>query len=153
MDMEKGLVPKILFYSKFKINLINYIRNVIERSILNHKNRENDWCFIPHLPIIREIRVQILEDKFYNAILISTREKIHRVSMKLFFLFHFDRVKLIKSEREKNDTVSIISQSYTTWSYTFALIIYDHTLALFPPRVLLATVLPWKTRMDSKNTL
>lgn len=42
MDMEKELVPKILLYSKFKINLINYIRNVIERSILNHKNRQND---------------------------------------------------------------------------------------------------------------
>ena len=153
MDMEKELVPKILLYSKFKINLINYIRNLIERSILNHKNRQNDWSFIPHLPIIREIRVRILEDKFYNARLISTREKIHRVSMKLFFLFHFDRVNLIKSEREKNDTVSIIFQSYTPWSYTFALIIYDHTLALFPPRVLLTTVLPWKTRMDSKNTL
>lgn len=152
MDLEKELVPKILLYSKIR-NKFNQLQGFAIWSILNHKNRQNDWSFISHLPIIREIRVRILEDKFYNAILISTREKIHRVSMKLFFLFHFDRVKLIKSEREKNDTVSIISQSYTTWSYTFALIIYDHTLALFPPRVLLATVLPWKTRMDSKNTL
>lgn len=152
MDMEKELVPKILLYSKIR-NKFNQLQGFAIWSILNHKNRQNDWSFISHLPIIREIRVRILEDKFYNAILISTREKIHRVSMKLFFLFHFDRVNLIKSEREKNDTVSIIFQSYTPWSYTFALIIYDHTLALFPPRVLLTTVLPWKTRMDSKNTL
>ena len=152
MDLEKELVPKILLYSKIR-NKFNQLQGFAIWSILNHKNRQNDWSFISHLPIIREIRVRILEDKFYNAILISTREKIHRVSMKLFFLFHFDRVNLIKSEREKNDTVSIIFQSYTPWSYTFALIIYDHTLALFPPRVLLTTVLPWKTRMDSKNTL
>lgn len=32
------------------------------------------------------------------------------------------------------------------WSYMII-------LTLFPPRVLLATVLPWKTRMERKNTL
>lgn len=36
----------------------------------------------------------------------STREK-HRISMKLFFLPHFDRVNSIKNE--KSDTGSIIS--------------------------------------------
>lgn len=139
MDLEKELVSKILPYSEFRINLILESTTRIRNLKSNHRS------FIPHLPIIRKIRVQILEKKFYNAIYL--REK--RFSMKRSFPFHFDRVNLIKNEKKmillflKATHLEVI---LLRWSY---MIIFT----LFPARVLLATALPWKTRMERKNTL
>lgn len=101
MDLEKELVPKILHYSKIR-NKFNQLQGFAIWSILNHKNRQNDWFFIPHLPIIREIRVRILEDKFYNAILISTRYTEYRWN---FFFFFFISIVLSWSRVKEKKTI------------------------------------------------
>lgn len=114
MDLEKELVSKILPYSEFRINLILESTTRIRNLKSNHRS------FIPHLPIIRKIRVQILEKKFYNAIYL--REK--RFSMKRFFPFHFDRVNLIKNEKKwycyflKLHTLKLYFCVDHIWSYS-----------------------------------
>lgn len=114
MDLEKELVSKILPYSEFRINLILESTTRIRNLKSNHRS------FIPHLPIIRKIRVQILEKKFYNAIYL--REK--RFSMKRSFPFHFDRVNLIKNEKKwycyflKLHTLKLYFCVDHIWSYS-----------------------------------
>lgn len=122
MDLEKELVPKILLYSKIR-NKFNQLQEFAIWSILNHKNRQNDWSFIPHLPIIREIRVQILEDKFYNAILISRREKIQSID-EIFFFFFISIVLTWSRVKEKRTILSALFFKAThleaillRWSY------------------------------------
>lgn len=115
MDLEKDLVSKILPYSEFRINLILESTTRIRNLKSNHRS------FIPHLPIIRKIRVQILEKKLYNAIYL--REK--RFSMKRSFPFHFDRVNLIKNEKKwycyflKLHTLKLYFCTDHIWSYSF----------------------------------